>query len=479
MDVSSTQEFYLSEFMILDASNTVLYATPKEGSELAHLVKDPLDIEFTVSPDLVTTVTPEVVAVNNASPGQFGYAEFGFNIVNTIEVVFSTFIQNNAYQLTNAHLKVEGLADSTSSAPSVLWTYETDLLAKANIVALKTSAAYRITVTKDGYTTWQEIKGLKQSANVNIFLVQGSTVDVYTAGNSGYVAAYFKNGQETLLETYTSSGQSAASDIAVRGEDIYVTGNRYIFNVGNDAACYWKNSVRVDLPFYGYTTDVLFSGSDVYISGVSMGSTDHNGLAVGFYLKNDVKTDLVPLTPGAGVNVSGMAVDGDDVYICGYETVGNTKNYLFWKNNHATVLPSDFFPNAVVIKNGHVYLSGHLTNGTGGIIKDGQLTMLSTSRDINKYPVFPIDIYVSDNDDVYACGLFGNYWKNGQEVIVSGLKINLYAISLLDNKIYVAGDGYKQTDTGGYEDRTAYWIDGEPTWGPRGRFIYGLCLVKH
>ncbi len=39
-------EFKLTEFMLIDSSGTVLWATPVEGSNLAHLVKDPASGTF-------------------------------------------------------------------------------------------------------------------------------------------------------------------------------------------------------------------------------------------------------------------------------------------------------------------------------------------------------------------------------------------------------------------------------------------------
>ncbi|HYC87067.1 MAG TPA: hypothetical protein VEB86_17660 [Chryseosolibacter sp.] len=70
-------------FIVLDEDSKAIYATPKEGSEKADLVDNALPIHFLVSPEQSTTVTPQVIAVGNTdTPEQFGYASFGFDVVN-------------------------------------------------------------------------------------------------------------------------------------------------------------------------------------------------------------------------------------------------------------------------------------------------------------------------------------------------------------------------------------------------------------
>jgi hypothetical protein len=74
--------YKLTQFMILDENDIVIYATPQEGSELAEFVNDPLPIEFTISEDENTLITPQVLAVQDEdTPESFGFASFGFEVV--------------------------------------------------------------------------------------------------------------------------------------------------------------------------------------------------------------------------------------------------------------------------------------------------------------------------------------------------------------------------------------------------------------
>ncbi|MDA3824240.1 MAG: hypothetical protein PF450_16730, partial [Bacteroidales bacterium] len=53
--------YQLKEFMLLDSSKNVIWATPVEGSKLASMVDDPLPMFFEVFPETTTHLFPQVV----------------------------------------------------------------------------------------------------------------------------------------------------------------------------------------------------------------------------------------------------------------------------------------------------------------------------------------------------------------------------------------------------------------------------------
>jgi len=77
-----TGNFKLTEFMLVDTSGNVTWATPLEGSRLAGLVNDPLPIEFSVYEGNTTHLYPEVVRVSGHNPNDFGYVNFRVNFVD-------------------------------------------------------------------------------------------------------------------------------------------------------------------------------------------------------------------------------------------------------------------------------------------------------------------------------------------------------------------------------------------------------------
>jgi hypothetical protein len=85
----STGNYKLTDFLLTDKNKKVLYACPKKGSKNAYLVKEPLDISFSIKKDEVTELVPEVIKAGN--PADFGYTDFGFNIVTPVNFWFKTY----------------------------------------------------------------------------------------------------------------------------------------------------------------------------------------------------------------------------------------------------------------------------------------------------------------------------------------------------------------------------------------------------
>jgi len=102
-------EYKLSRFLVLNEANDVVYATPKEGSDKAHLVENPLPIDFSASKDSINEVTPEVVLVADSNPEEFGYVSFSFDIANSFKILMGAAILDSLsqnYKLTNAHVEI-------------------------------------------------------------------------------------------------------------------------------------------------------------------------------------------------------------------------------------------------------------------------------------------------------------------------------------------------------------------------------------
>jgi len=74
-------EYSLTEFFLTDDEGNVLFLTPKEGSTYASSVDDPLPMHFEVEEDSVETIVPQVIPLE-ADPEDYGYATFGFEVVD-------------------------------------------------------------------------------------------------------------------------------------------------------------------------------------------------------------------------------------------------------------------------------------------------------------------------------------------------------------------------------------------------------------
>ena len=103
-------DYQLTEFFLLDDEGNVLFATPKEGSELAKLVDDPLVIDFEATEDEVNKLTPEVVTTEASSAADFGYGAFGFEVAEFFEIQLTVMVYNEDdqnYELVEAELNIE------------------------------------------------------------------------------------------------------------------------------------------------------------------------------------------------------------------------------------------------------------------------------------------------------------------------------------------------------------------------------------
>jgi len=143
-----TGQYKLTKFMVINPAGEVVYATPVEGAELAYLVKDPLPLLFTINAERTTKVIPEVLYVGQHTPGEFGYAGFGMQIIKPLHFWTACVLENPTgtipYQYTTAKLTVH--------APDG-WHYSFRLEESVNHLIIRGGyALYTFLVEKDGYT---------------------------------------------------------------------------------------------------------------------------------------------------------------------------------------------------------------------------------------------------------------------------------------------------------------------------------------
>lgn len=140
-------EMKLTKFMVINASGAVVYATPVAGSPLAYLAKKPLPVPFVVQAGATVRVVPEVLAVENSDPAQFGYVNFGIQIIKPLTfytcAVLESVTATSVIQMTGAKLTVY---DNTG------WHYSFRLEPVVNrIVVRGGSSYYTLLAEKEGY----------------------------------------------------------------------------------------------------------------------------------------------------------------------------------------------------------------------------------------------------------------------------------------------------------------------------------------
>jgi hypothetical protein len=183
----TTGSYRLTEFIVLNADDEVVYVTPLEGSALAYLVNDPLPITFDIVENEVTKVAPEVIEASGHTADEFGYATFSFDVVETISFLLGVFVYDDASQslkLTSGTLQIK-------SGTTILFTGEMGSVTN-RVIIKKVLSPYTITLTKYGYNTYSKTFSTSElsafeSTPLAIVLINGNL-------SNGLVAYYPFNG---------------------------------------------------------------------------------------------------------------------------------------------------------------------------------------------------------------------------------------------------------------------------------------------
>jgi hypothetical protein len=144
--------YNVTEFMLIDADQNVIYATPVKGSLLAKDVTKPLPINFVVSKDAVKDIEMQVVSADGVAPGNFGYAAFGIKLMMSFQLS-TVLADNGSVGLTDALLTIREAGELRHPA----WVVHTQPLeAKTNKVLFSgdDEKLYTLDISKEGYGTY-------------------------------------------------------------------------------------------------------------------------------------------------------------------------------------------------------------------------------------------------------------------------------------------------------------------------------------
>lgn len=144
-----TGKYKLTKFMMIDPSGKVIYAAPRRGSPLAYLVDKPLPIPFAIYNDRVTTITPEVLPVKENNPGDFGYVNFGLQIVRPLAFYVACYLDNPMIMAPTRYTEANLTVISETR-----WHYTFHLRARVNRLIIRGgSEIYYFILCKEGYET--------------------------------------------------------------------------------------------------------------------------------------------------------------------------------------------------------------------------------------------------------------------------------------------------------------------------------------
>jgi hypothetical protein len=137
--------YALTDFLVADGDGNIVYATPKEGSELASWVDDPLPQAFAVSDDGIAQVDVQVLPTDAQQPEQFGYVTFHVDVVEP--PIFQLVVfkpDGNNLVLSRAHVYLVEDDDTVfyQHVPAEVNTID---------VALQPNTQYHLMLYEDGF----------------------------------------------------------------------------------------------------------------------------------------------------------------------------------------------------------------------------------------------------------------------------------------------------------------------------------------
>lgn len=215
--------YQISEFYILAGLESIIYASPLEGSLLAQNVTHPLPILFDVTEKKSKAVDVEVLSTENLNPADFGLVRFPLIGVETFQFLI------NVSELGTDQLLI---ADLTVTSGSYAYAQELEAIVD-NIVTVKDGyEEYIISVDKEGYegfTVTLTNSELKQYGSVPLVVELEQTnvyaeltYDHYDIVCQKSLSGYYLNGNlvwtnRAELKVYIrNDGNAIANDVKVK-----------------------------------------------------------------------------------------------------------------------------------------------------------------------------------------------------------------------------------------------------------------------
>lgn len=186
----------------------------------------------------------------------------------------------------------------------------------------------------------------------------------FPSGNAGYRAAcYWKDGTRYYLD-HESDKPSNATAIAVKGTTVITVGSH---GIGRDP-CYWEGSVLNELAMgmetSGCVEDVITNGESFYMAGSAF-----TPYYYGYWWKDGVPNQ-VSVSGADRTVLSGIAVEEDTVYLCGFYESGSGVKLCYWKGDERVDLTDIYMSHCVEVPGIEVFEGRVYASGTTYLVED-------------------------------------------------------------------------------------------------------------
>lgn len=231
--------YNLTEFLVTDANNQIIYATPKQGSVLAQLVNKPLPLSFNSSSNTETILAPDVIRTDTSSLEDLGYTGFSFNVVKSIKFLMT--VLSNSNSPTNFETIDSCNLSVTSSSGKIL---NFTLKAGINpIYVTDDTGKYILNIQRKGFKPWADTLSESQLKNYSTTPLQAilapvdpsiwflSKKDIYRFNYVGptitarSVANFYVDWGDGTTQNITASSYSFLKDLDMDGERLLQISN--------------------------------------------------------------------------------------------------------------------------------------------------------------------------------------------------------------------------------------------------------------
>ena len=268
---SEAGEFRLTTFILLNSDDQIIYASPVEGSDIAQYVSNPLPIAFSVSHENTTQVVPEVIGVTTLdTPESFGYANFGFEIVDVpetipLKVTMKFRVGEILYENIEAPINVKGFDVDNNEKWSAVFPFSGPV---DNVLPIKKGFHH--------YTLSMEKWGIADSQTITAQQLWDSRVDgplpvTYGLGgavpvkNIDYYVEYQQTQNNALLPQYKVEYQYNSSGQVERMTSYTFSEKTGSFELSQYSLFTWSGGTLLKIE--GYLPDNRLITEDTYQYG--------------------------------------------------------------------------------------------------------------------------------------------------------------------------------------------------------------------
>lgn len=301
-----------------------------------------------------------------------------------------------------------------------------------------------------------QVDNVITSCIVKVTSINDEKNDIYLAGSGlENSAMYVKNGVTFALEG--SGNQSQATAIDAIGDEVYVSGVIRIRNEDktSNEAVIWKNGAKTfTIEGNNYLSDLAVTENDLIAVGYELTGSYYN---YAFVWKNGDKKRLTEDYSNSVANA--VATNGDDIYTAGYYAEAYKvmdKKAVYWKNETVNILPSNGVANAndVAVSGNNVYVCGFDTkNGisVATLWKNGFATSLIDGKNISVATSISVDgddVYIGGYEQISENLFVPVLWKNGEKQIISEGNLHGYKVLTCASKgdLYVSANMFYEPD---------------------------------